>query len=118
LAHGNLGVFLHNRGQLDEAINHYEESIRLDPGASAFPHRHLGIALQDKGRLDEAIDHLQQAASSTPPPRPAASSSIACSSRRAMLSGPPQAWTQGGWLKRSAPVCAGKHLRGLGLVCN
>jgi tetratricopeptide (TPR) repeat protein len=54
LVHDNLGIALHDKGQLDEAIAEHREALRLDkdlPGA----HTNLGSALHDKGRLDEAI---------------------------------------------------------------
>ena len=31
LGHFNLGRVLHGRGQLDDAIVHYREALRLDP---------------------------------------------------------------------------------------
>ena len=59
--HANLGVALASKGRLDEAVQHLEECIRLEHGASPFAHWQLGVILQNKGRLDEAIDHYQKA---------------------------------------------------------
>jgi protein O-mannosyl-transferase len=60
LAHNNLGNALHKKGQRDEAIAHYQEAIRLNPGF-ALAHDNLGNALDEKGEADEAIRHFQEA---------------------------------------------------------
>src|SRR5262249_32852177 len=44
----------------DEAIDHYEHILRLDP-KDPYTHNNLGLALKAKGRLDEATDHYQDA---------------------------------------------------------
>ena len=54
LAHMNLGVALDQKGQVDEAIRHYQEAIRLKPNY-ADAHYNLGNALGRKGQIDEAI---------------------------------------------------------------
>jgi superkiller protein 3 len=51
---------LRGKGRLDEAIDHLQEFVRLEPG-SALAHNNLGLALYDKGRLQEAFGHFQQA---------------------------------------------------------
>ena len=60
LAHDNLGAVLDARGQVDEAITHYREAIRLRSDCPSA-HNNLGIALAGKGRMDEAIRHYQEA---------------------------------------------------------
>jgi len=60
LAHNNLGIVLARSGQLDDAIAHLEEAVRLEPD---FPEarNNLGLALTDAHRLPEAIDELTEA---------------------------------------------------------
>jgi tetratricopeptide (TPR) repeat protein len=60
LAHYNLGVILHNRGNPLEAIGHYEQALRLKPDL-AEPHYNWGNALADLGRLGEAVAQYQEA---------------------------------------------------------
>jgi serine/threonine protein kinase/Flp pilus assembly protein TadD len=59
-AHNNLGIALREKGQLDEAITEYRESLRLNKDYPAV-HNNLGVALQRKGQLDEAIAEYRQA---------------------------------------------------------
>ena len=65
LAHNNLGEALDAKGRTDEAIEHYEEAIRLDPKVAALAHNNLGMALRAKGRTDEAIEHSRKRSGST-----------------------------------------------------
>ncbi|MFT3868884.1 MAG: tetratricopeptide repeat protein [Nibricoccus sp.] len=60
VAHSNLGLHLHQRGQLAEAIFHLQKARQLQP-AFAEIHNNLGNALRDQGRLDEARALYQQA---------------------------------------------------------
>jgi tetratricopeptide (TPR) repeat protein len=55
-----LGVALVNAGRLQEAIEHYEQALRLKPDY-VEAHNNLGAALANAGRLQEAIEHYQQA---------------------------------------------------------
>ena len=64
-AHYNLATTLIEKGQLDEAIPHFEEAIRVMPDFPAA-HKNLGAALCMKGRVDEAIPHLEYAATHAP----------------------------------------------------
>ena len=64
-AHYNLATTLIEEGQLDEAIPHFEEVIRIEPAFFAA-HKNLGAALCMKGRVDEAIPHLEYAATHAP----------------------------------------------------
>ncbi len=58
--HVNLGTVYSRRGQLDEAIREYRESLRLNP-YYGLTHYNLGNALLQKGEVDEAIQHYQLA---------------------------------------------------------
>ncbi len=53
LAHYNLGVARYNVGRVDDAVLHFAEAARADPG-NALTHRWLGICLAKTGRLREA----------------------------------------------------------------
>ena len=69
LAHENLGVILQRRGQLDEAISHYWEALRIRSSSGqnryrrglARAHSNLAGALLRKGKIDEAIAHSEMA---------------------------------------------------------
>jgi Flp pilus assembly protein TadD len=58
-AHKALGDALLKKGQTDEAINQYQEAIRLKPD-SADAHYNLGNALLKKDQTDEAISQYQE----------------------------------------------------------
>ncbi|MFQ5490772.1 MAG: tetratricopeptide repeat protein [Phycisphaerae bacterium] len=60
MAHNNLGVLLKNRGKSDEAIAHYEQSLRVKPDAVESL-TCMGSVLIDYRRLDEAQQYLQRA---------------------------------------------------------
>ena len=55
----NLACALLDKGQIDEAIIHFREFVRLRPELGNS-HYNLGIALYKKGQLDEAIQQLQE----------------------------------------------------------
>ena len=59
-AHNTLGVELTNCDRLSEAIEHYQEAVRLKPDWAAA-HNNLGAAFTESGRLEEAIEQYQQA---------------------------------------------------------
>jgi serine/threonine-protein kinase len=61
----NLGYALKAAGQLDEAIDFYEQAIRLDP-KYAPAHMNLGVALKATGNVDEAIDCYRRAIEADP----------------------------------------------------
>ena len=69
VAHNNLGYLCNDRGELDEAISHFESAARIrsakrDPHynlASAFVQMNLGDALVRKGRSDDAMLHYNEA---------------------------------------------------------
>jgi len=64
-AHNNFGLALLQKGQVDEAIIHFNKALEADPSQSK-PHNNLGIALLDKGRMDESIAQFRAALESRP----------------------------------------------------
>jgi protein O-mannosyl-transferase len=60
VAHAGLGGILFVRGQIDEAIDHYESALRLRDGNVAA-HFGLGQALAAKQKTDDAIFHFRKA---------------------------------------------------------
>jgi len=60
MAHNNLGSMLLDRGQTQEAINHFMESIRLKPD-DPVAHADLGIALSRQGLDAQAIAQCREA---------------------------------------------------------
>ena len=69
IAHYNVAAFLLRRGQVDDAISHYEKALNIRPDerethyhlSRALLHASLANALMKKGRLDEALDHYRKA---------------------------------------------------------
>ena len=59
-ARNNLGGALLVQGQIDEAIEHLQEALRLDP-KHAEAHSNLGVALARRGRPLEAIEQYREA---------------------------------------------------------
>jgi tetratricopeptide (TPR) repeat protein len=60
VAHNNLGSALFQTGRLPEAIDQYQQALRINPDF-AMAHENLGFALMKAGRMPEAIDQYQQA---------------------------------------------------------
>jgi len=58
--HNNLGNALLRQGRLEEALDQYAETLRLDPGF-AEAHNNLGDALVNQGRVEEALAHYAEA---------------------------------------------------------
>jgi Flp pilus assembly protein TadD len=58
--HYNLGVVLERRGELDDAIMHYSEAIRIRPHYVSA-NFNLGNALAKQGKLDHALARLSEA---------------------------------------------------------
>ena len=69
VAHNNLGYLCVDRGELDEAMSHFEAASKIRSGKSdphynlgtAFIEMNLGDALARKGQPDEAMAHFEQA---------------------------------------------------------
>ncbi len=60
LAHNNLGKMLIDRGELDEAVSHYQEAIKAAPRV-AEPHNNMGKALLKSGKTEDAIAEFRRA---------------------------------------------------------
>ena len=60
LAHASLGALMAQRGQIDEAISHFEDALSFRPDYAEV-HTNLGLALAARGQIKEAIDHYQTA---------------------------------------------------------
>jgi len=56
----NLGLALAEEGQLDAAIQEYQEAVRIEPNVADL-RNNLGIALAEKGQLDAAIREYREA---------------------------------------------------------
>lgn len=63
--HFEKGVQLSLKGQHDEAIKEYEETIKINP-KSAEAYNNLGFAYFDKGDADKAIEAQKKALEITP----------------------------------------------------
>jgi tetratricopeptide (TPR) repeat protein len=57
-AHDALGLIAAERGHTIDAMTHFSEAIRLEPGAPD-PYNDLGLMLARQGRFDEAVAHYQ-----------------------------------------------------------
>jgi protein O-mannosyl-transferase len=65
IGHNNLGNELTRKGQVDEAIAHYQTALQIKPDY-AEAHYNLAEALLKKGRMDEAIAHYEAALQTDP----------------------------------------------------
>jgi len=59
-AHTDLGKILAAQGRVDEAIEHYERALQIEP-KHYTAHNNLGNALVRQGRIDEGIPHFHEA---------------------------------------------------------
>jgi Tfp pilus assembly protein PilF len=60
LAHYNLGNLLYHRGDVEEAMGHYRETLRVNP-KYVDAYNNLGAALRLRGKEKEAIENFQRA---------------------------------------------------------
>ncbi|MGC4073585.1 MAG: tetratricopeptide repeat protein [Nibricoccus sp.] len=60
MGHNNLGAILLGKGQIDDAITHFERALKILPD-HGNAHGNLANALLQKGRIDEALVHFQRA---------------------------------------------------------
>jgi tetratricopeptide (TPR) repeat protein len=58
--HDHVAMLLLSAGQLDQAIGHMRESLKLDP-KSAPTHYNLGLALSVERKLDQALAEFREA---------------------------------------------------------
>ena len=65
LAHYNLGQTLSVSGRIHEAIEHYQETLRLKPDHEGA-HNNLGLTRALQGRLEEATNHYAAALQANP----------------------------------------------------
>ena len=70
MAHHNLGIELFERGQVDEALEHYRTAATLYPEGD-LEQSDLGLALMEKGFYTEAIQHFEKALTLNPKLLPA-----------------------------------------------
>ncbi len=63
--HSVLAISLLGEGRIDEAIEHFQRSLEIEPD-DAPNHFGLGRALASQGRTDEAIEHFQEAVNLDP----------------------------------------------------
>ncbi|MBC2716515.1 MAG: tetratricopeptide repeat protein [Desulfobacteraceae bacterium] len=64
VAHFYLGAALATNGQIDQAIDHYYQSLALKESDEV--HNNLGNALAQKGQIDQAIKHINIALKKNP----------------------------------------------------
>jgi tetratricopeptide (TPR) repeat protein len=65
MAHYNLGIALHDRGETDDAMMHYREAIALRP-VYAEAHYNLARLLAEKREFADAIEHYEAALTINP----------------------------------------------------
>jgi tetratricopeptide (TPR) repeat protein len=65
MAHYNLGIVRREQGDIDQAIDHYQDAVALRP-AYAEAHYNLGRLLVEQGRLDDAVAHYEKAVEINP----------------------------------------------------
>ena len=64
-ARNNLAVALKNQGDLEGAIRHYKEALRINPNY-AEAYNNLGVALREDGKLQQALENFRRALQISP----------------------------------------------------
>jgi tetratricopeptide (TPR) repeat protein len=59
-AEQNLGQAIHEKGNVEEAIVHFQNALRIDP-SQASVHSALGVALLEMGRPQQSLAYLERA---------------------------------------------------------
>ena len=60
VAHSGLGWALYQKGQVDEAISHYQKGLQINPDM-AETHNNLGLAFYQKGQWEDALAEYEKA---------------------------------------------------------
>ena len=60
VAHNNLGLYVMNEGKIDQAISHFQQSIKAKP-SYVIAHINLGVALYRRGDVSGALSSLNTA---------------------------------------------------------
>jgi tetratricopeptide (TPR) repeat protein len=60
MAQNNLAAVLLQTGRLEEAIDHLQKALEIDPN-DVETHNNLGYALLQMGRVEESVAHFQRA---------------------------------------------------------
>ena len=60
ILHYNLGALFAQAGNIDEAIKHWTEALRIEPAQPTI-HKNLAILLTQQGKTDLAIEHYRLA---------------------------------------------------------
>jgi len=61
----NLGSILLQKGQVDKALEHFQNAVEINPNYLEA-HSNLGLALLQKGQMDEAVAHFKKASEIAP----------------------------------------------------
>ena len=59
-AHNNLGEVLQKQGRLNDALNSYQQAIKINPDYP-YTYHNLGYFFQEKGKFEEAIEAYKKA---------------------------------------------------------
>src|SRR2546426_12567650 len=81
-AHVNWGLALDRQGKPAEAIEHFQQALRIQP-EKAEAHSNWGVVLGQQGKPAEAIEHFRQALRIKPDNAEAHSNWAACPASRA-----------------------------------
>jgi tetratricopeptide (TPR) repeat protein len=60
IGHDNLGIARLNKGRMDEAMDHFQKALQINPD-DAVACYNVGCVLLQKNKVDEAMDYFQKA---------------------------------------------------------